>query len=145
MKAASSMSVRILVVDDFQPFREFVSAALGEKLEYRIVGEASDGLEAVNKAKGLSPDLVLLDIGLPGIDGLEAAKRIHAAVPGTKILFVSMNSNAVLVRVALSNGAKGYVLKTDAGRELVTAIEAVLQGRRFVSSGVADSGQTDSR
>ncbi len=85
----------------------------------------------------------MLDIGLPGLDGLEAAKRIHEAVPSTKILFVSMNSNAVVVRAAMSNGGSGYVLKTDSASELLTAIDTVLQGKRFVSSGVSSFESTD--
>ncbi len=135
--------VRILVVDDFKDFRDFVSTRLRHRPDLRIIGEAADGLDAVQKATELTPDLILLDIGLPGLDGLEAATRIHAAVPGTKIVFVSMNSNAVVVRAALDGGPRGYVLKADAGRELLTAIDAVLQGRRFVSSGLDGRENSD--
>ncbi len=135
------LGVRVLVVDDFQPFRESVSEILRERPDLRIIAEASDGIEAVEKATKLTPDLILLDIGLPGLDGLEAAKRIHAAVPGTKILFVSMNSN-VVVRAALDSGSTGYVFKADAGRELLIAIDAILQGRRFISSGISGRQMT---
>ena len=128
--------VRILVVEDFEPFRRYVCAALQARPEWRIIGEASDGLEAVHKAEELRPDLILLDIGLPTMDGIEAAKRISTLVPGAKVLFVSQQKNADVVAAALSNGAKGYVLKANAGRELMPAVEAVLEGRRFVGSGV---------
>jgi DNA-binding NarL/FixJ family response regulator len=140
---SSPQVASVLIVDDFQPFREAVSEILRQRPQLRIVGEASDGLEAVQKAIELMPDLILLDIGLPGIDGLEASKRIHAVVPGAKIIFVSMNGSAVIMRAALSNGATGYVLKADAGSELLTAIEAAFQGRRFVSSGLAGRIPTD--
>ena len=128
--------VRILVVEDFEPFRRYVCATLQARPEWRIIGEASDGLEAVHKAEELRPDLILLDIGLPTMDGIEAAKRISTLVPGAKVLFVSQQKNADVVAAALSNGAKGYVLKANAGRELMPAVEAVLEGRRFVGSGV---------
>jgi two-component system NarL family response regulator len=132
-----SLPARILVVDDAAFVRSAVGSLLQNRAEWQVIGEAPDGLEAVKRATELTPDLMLLDIGLPGLDGLEVAKRVHVAVPGTKILFLSMNSNAVVVRAALSNGANGYVLKIDAGRELVPAIDAVIRGRKFVSSGIA--------
>jgi DNA-binding NarL/FixJ family response regulator len=129
-------SVCILVVDDFQPFRQFVSSTLQARPEWQVICEVSDGLEAVQKAHELKPDLILLDIGLPSLSGIEAAKRIHQVVPGTKILFLTRNNDADVVRAALNDGAQGYVLKTDAGNELWSAIEAVLQGKRFISSGL---------
>jgi DNA-binding NarL/FixJ family response regulator len=83
-------SVCILVVDDFQPFRQFVSSTLQARPEWQVICEVSDGLEAVQKAQELKPDLILLDIGLPSLNGIEAAKRIHQVVPGTKILYCSL-------------------------------------------------------
>ena len=103
-------------------------------LGFQIVGEAADGLEAVQKAEELHPDVILLDIGLPGLNGIEAAKRIHQLVPDTTILFLTLSNDANLVRTALDSIAKGYVLKADAGSELWHAIEAVLQGKRYLSS-----------
>jgi DNA-binding NarL/FixJ family response regulator len=128
--------VRVLVVDDYVPFRRFVLAELGKSPELQIIGEASDGLEAIQKAAELQPDLIVLDIGLPKLNGIEAGKRIHEVVPGGKILFVTQNNDVDVVRAVLSNGASGYVLKPDAGKELLQAVEAVLQGDRFVSARV---------
>ncbi len=128
--------VRILLVDDSEPFRDIVRSMLRERPELQVSAEASDGLAAVQMAEELRPDLILLDIGLPKLNGIEAAKRIHLLVPGSVIIFLTINSNVRVVQAALSNGAKGYVLKLDTVRELYTAIEAVLQGAQFVSSGV---------
>jgi two-component system NarL family response regulator len=130
-------------VDDFQPFRQFVLSTLQERPDWQVICEVADGLEAVQKARELKPDLILLDIGLPHLSGIEAAKQICQVVPGTKILFLSQNNDADVVRAALSNGAQGYVLKADAGKELLPAIEAVLQGERFVSSGLAGRFHAD--
>jgi DNA-binding NarL/FixJ family response regulator len=128
--------VRVLVVDDFAAFRRFVSSELGKRPELQVVGEASDGLDAVQKAEDLQPDLIILDIGLPTLNGIEAAKRIHRVVPEARILFLTQNNDTDVVTAALSNGARGYVLKLDAGKQLLHAVEAVLQGDRFVSVSV---------
>jgi len=132
--------VRVLVVEDHEPFRRFLRSTLGKRPGLQLVGEASDGLEAVQKAEKLQPDLIVLDIGLPTFNGIEAARRIRKIAPQTKILFVSQESSAEVVQEALSLGALGYVLKTHAGSELLAAVEAVLEGRRFVSSGLPTSG-----
>jgi len=106
------------------------------RAELRLVGEVADGLEAVQKASELKPDLILLDIGLPKLNGIEAAKQIRQLVPDTKILFLTLINDADVPLTALRSGAHGYVLKSDAGSELLPAIEAVLQGEQYVSSGV---------
>jgi len=111
---------------------------LNRHAELQVVGEVADGLEAFQKAKELRPHLILLDIGLPYLNGIEAAKQICQVVPDTKIIFLTLNRDPDVVRAALDNGAKGYVLKEDAGSELWPAIETVLQGKQYVSSGVAD-------
>jgi len=129
-------SIRILVVDDFEPWRRSLRSMLKRRAELQVVGEVADGLAAVQKASELKPDLILLDIGLPKLDGIEAAKQIRQVLPGAKILFLTLNRDPDVVQVALDTGAKGYVLKADAGSELYPAIEAVLQGKRYVSSGV---------
>jgi two-component system nitrate/nitrite response regulator NarL len=129
-------SVRVLVVDDFEVFRRFVFSELAKRPELQVIGEASDGLEAVQKAEHLQPDLTILDIGLPTLNGIEAAKRIHSVIPTAKILFLTQNNDTDVIRAALSNGAKGYVLKVDANKQLLHAIEAVLQGGRFISVSV---------
>jgi DNA-binding NarL/FixJ family response regulator len=109
--------------------------------ELQVVGEVSDGLEAVQKASELKPDLILLDIGLPHLNGIEAAKQMHQVAPGAQILFITGISDADVIKAALSNGAKGCVLKADTGRELLPAIEAVLRGRHYVSSSLMDRVQ----
>ncbi len=128
--------VRTLVVDDSEPFRRFVCSTLERRPELQVIGEASDGLEAVQKAEELRPDLILLDIGLPTLNGIEAAHRISNLVPGATILFLSQETDAEVVAAALSNGAGGYVLKLDAILELLPAVESVLRGQRFISTGV---------
>jgi DNA-binding NarL/FixJ family response regulator len=130
----SSAVIRILVVDDFEPFRRFLCETLQARPELQVVGEASDGLQAVQKAEELQPDLILLDIGLPKLNGIEAAHRISELVPSATILFISQNNDTDLVAAALSNGAKGYVLKQNANRELLPAVATVLQGDHFVSA-----------
>jgi DNA-binding NarL/FixJ family response regulator len=113
--------------------------------ELCVVAEVGDGLEAVQKAQELKPDLILLDIALPKLDGIEAAHRIRQVAPSTKVIFLTLNSDKDLVRAALSTGAHGYVLKTHAGRELLTAVARILGGGDFVSSGIEgdDSRQTE--
>ena len=140
---AGTWSVRILVVDDYEPFRQFIRSTLGKRSEWRIVAEVSDGLEAVHKAEELRPDLILLDIGLPTLNGIEAARRIRRLSPKTKILFVSQESSPVVVQEALSSKALGYIVKAHAGSELLAAMEAVLKGQQFIGSGLSDCDFTD--
>jgi DNA-binding NarL/FixJ family response regulator len=127
--------VRILVVDDLEPMRKSVCAALREGRDLLVIGEASDGLEAVQKAVELKPDLVLMDIGLPSQNGIEAARQIFNLVPETKILFLSQETSAEVMQEALSFGASGYVVKVNAGIDLLPAIEAAISGRQFISGG----------
>lgn len=126
-------SVRILVVDDLEPWRRFASLTLRKKPGLLIVGEASNGTEAFQKAVELEPDLILLGIGLPSLDGIESARRIRAMVPEAKIIFLSDESSVDVVQEAMSFGAWGYVFKTMAAIELLTAVETVLSGLKFVS------------
>jgi len=125
-----------LVVDDFELFRRFVCSKLESRPDLQLVGEASDGLEAVEKAQALKPDLILLDIGLPRLNGIEAAHRISRLIPNTAILFLSQICDVDVVQEALSNGAKGYVWKQDVGKDLLPAVDAALGGVHFVSSGI---------
>jgi CheY-like chemotaxis protein len=126
--------VRVLIVDDYQPWRQAVRSLLERHTSLQIVGSVTDGIEAVGKADELKPDLVLLDIGLPRLNGIDAAMRIQKAASGTKILFVTTSSSAAVAQHALSGGADGYVLKSNAFQELWRAIQTVLEGRRYVSS-----------
>jgi DNA-binding NarL/FixJ family response regulator len=100
---------------------------------FEVVGVASDGLEAVLKAAELHPDLVLLDIGMPKLNGIEALRQIREIAPQSRILFLSQELDPVLVQIALGAGGHGYVAKLDAERELFTAVEAVMLGKKFVS------------
>jgi DNA-binding NarL/FixJ family response regulator len=106
---------------------------IGAYSELHVIGEASDGLQAVQKAEELQPDLILLDIGMPTLNGIEAAHRISRLVPAAKILFVSQDNDTDVVAAAFSDGAKGYLRKQNANTELLFAVEAVSRGDRFVS------------
>ena len=129
-------AIRVLVVDDYEPFRRFVCTILEARPELQVIGEASDGLQAVQKAAELQPDLILLDIGMPTINGIEAAHRIFRLAPNATIQFVSQETDPDVVAEAMSNGARGYVYKQHANKELLPAIETVLRGDRFVSGGL---------
>jgi DNA-binding NarL/FixJ family response regulator len=131
--------IRILIVEDFAAFRRLMCSILGKRQHFQVVCEVSDGLEAVRKAEELKPDLILLDIGLPTQNGLNAAREIDKVAPKSKIIFVSQESSADLVQEALSL-AQGYVVKTKLESDLLAAVEAVLDGRRFVSSGLITEG-----
>ena len=137
------MPVRVLVVDDYQLWRRFIRKMVQEVPELQIIGEASDGDEAVQKAIQLRPDLTLLDIGLPTLSGIEAARRIRERSPNAKILFVSEQRSQDVVLEGLEAGS-GYVIKSNAPRELFPAIKTVLAGGCFVSPCVAGSHSSDS-
>jgi DNA-binding NarL/FixJ family response regulator len=126
-------TVRILVVDDFALFRQSVVELLGKRPELQVVGEASDGLEALQRAVELRPDLILLDIGLPSLNGIQVAREMRSLAPESRIIFLSQESSADVVQEALSLDAWGYVVKTKAPVDLFAAVEAVLSGRTFVS------------
>lgn len=133
------MNMRILVADDFAPWRRFVSLLLlSRNPGWQIACEVSDGVEAVRRAEELRPDLILLDIGLPRLDGIEAARQIRQTACDLRILFLSGFDSLDIVEAALSTGADGYVVKVDAGRELTEAVEAVFHGKRFVSERLRD-------
>jgi DNA-binding NarL/FixJ family response regulator len=125
------MTYRVLVVEDFAPFRRFVSLILGNRPEFEIIGEVADGLEAVEKAEKLKPDLILLDIGLPTLNGLDVARRIRKIAPESKILFVTQETSADVVEEAFELGS-GFVVKSKAANDFLIAIETVLSGKRFI-------------
>ena len=102
-----------------------------------MIGDVADGIQAVEKAQELDPDLILLDIGLPRLNGLQAARQILKCNPQSRIVFLSQESSAEVVREALNLGACGYVVKSQAGSELLPAIKAALEGKRFISSGLS--------
>jgi DNA-binding NarL/FixJ family response regulator len=133
---------RILVVEDYEPFRQFVCLSLQHRAEWQVI-QASNGLEAVRKARELQPDLVLIDISLPELSGIEAAKRIRKLAPHAKLLFISQESDPDIVGETFRLGARGYVHKLLALNDLLPAIEAVLGGKRFVSSGLEFNNGAD--
>jgi DNA-binding NarL/FixJ family response regulator len=126
--------VRVLIVDDFDPWRVFVVQHLNDQPHVRVLGCAADGLDGMQKAEELQPDLILLDISLPKLNGIELARKVRKLVPKAKILFLSSNSDPDVVRAAFCAGGAGYVLKVDAGGALLAGMEAVLLGKQFVSS-----------
>lgn len=137
-KTFGSMApLKTLLVDDFEPFRRFVLSLLQIHPEFDVVGHASDGLEAVQKAEQLQPDVVLLDIGLPVLNGIEAGQQIRRLSPNSKIVFVSQESSLDVVEEALRVAGQAYVLKADAVRELLVGIEAVRKGEEFISRRLA--------
>jgi DNA-binding NarL/FixJ family response regulator len=131
--------VRILIVDDFDLWKGFVIARLRERPDLTIVGFASDGMQAVQKAEELQPDLVLLDMMLPKLNGIESARHIRRVAPLAKILFVSSESDSESIQTAFQAGGSGYVSKMEAAAGLLAGIDAVLRGERFVSPGLAYS------
>ncbi len=123
--------VQILVVDDYEPFRRFLHRKLQSRPELQIVSEASDGVQAVRKAEELQPDLILLDIGLPKLNGIEAARQIRKSAPRSRIIFVSQESSPDIVQEALSLGTCGYVVKSEAEHDLLATVDAVLECRQL--------------
>jgi len=126
------------VVDDYEPWRRFIRLTLLAQERLQIVAEVADGPEALQQAQELKPDLILLDIGLPTSNGIEVARRIRDLSPQSRILFVSENRSPDIMKEALTTGADGYVIKSQAASDLLRAVNAVLAGGRFVSSHVAD-------
>jgi DNA-binding NarL/FixJ family response regulator len=123
--------VRVLVVDDYASFRNVLCSLLSKRSDLLVVAEASDGLVAVQRAEELKPDLVVLDLRMPNLYGLEASRRIRELPPNSKIIIVSTESYTHLAQDALRSGAAGYVMKADISDQLLPAIEAVLQGKRW--------------
>lgn len=135
--------MRILIADDHEGWRHQARSLLQAEPRWQVIAEASDGSEAVQKAAELKPDLVLLDIGLPKLNGIEAARRIRELSPDSKIIFLSLYNSPDVVQAALRTGALGYVYKADAQSELLPAVDAVLRSKRFVSSSLKNYGFTD--
>jgi DNA-binding NarL/FixJ family response regulator len=136
-------SIRVLIADDNEGWRRQIRSLLQPRPEWQVIAEAVDGSEAVQKAEELKPDVILLDLGLPKLNGIEAARKIRQRSPSSKIVFLSQNNDFDVVRAALGTGAQGYVCKTDAGRALLPAADAALRGRQFVSSSIKGYESTD--
>jgi DNA-binding NarL/FixJ family response regulator len=129
--------LRILIADDHELFRRGVAAELTQVPGWVVAAEATNGRDAVALAASLKPDIVVLDLTMPELNGLEAARQIILADPSARILILTAHESDQLVREVLSAGAKGYVLKSDAGKTLVTALQALLEGGSFFTSNVA--------
>ena len=126
-------TIRLLLVDDYEHWRNYVRLLLLKRPECQVIGEASDGPEAVQKAEELKPDLILLDIGLPTLNGIEAARRIRVLSPNSKIIFLSVEDSLDIVHTAMNTGGGlGYVHKADAQSDLLRSIDAVLRGEQFI-------------
>ena len=126
-------SIRILVVDDHEIARRGIRSVLRGNANIEIVGEAADGEQGIRLAGELHPDIVLLDVSLPGMSGMEAAPAIRTASPNSRIIFVSQHISRTLAEKALKEGASGYVVKSDAGLDLLPAVQAVREGHTFIS------------
>src|SRR5271166_5397841 len=134
-------SVRILVVDDYDDWRRLICSILATRPDFEVIGEAVNGQDAVQKAHALQPDLILLDIGLPILNGIEAAQRIREVSRESRVLVISETRLAEIAEEAFRSGVAGYVVKSGAGSELLNAVEAVLRGKRFISALLSGSAQ----
>jgi DNA-binding NarL/FixJ family response regulator len=135
-KLVAVSQLRTLVVEDYKPFLDYVTSTLREWPNTQVVGEAQDGLVGVELAAALQPDLILLDIGLPGLNGIQAARRIRNLAPNARIIFLTQESSPEIVHEALNLGAGAFVSKSRCLKDLPAAIEAVLRGEKFVSDGL---------
>jgi len=131
------MAFRILVADDHEVVRRGLCALLQAQPDWEVCGEAGDGREALEKTQKLKPDVVILDIGMPSLNGLEATRQILKSNPHTKILILTLHDSDQVVREVLNAGARGFLLKSDAARDLVAAVEALRRDKTYFTSKVA--------
>jgi len=125
-----------MVVDDFAPWRRFLNTLMIVTPEWQISGEAVTGAEALEKVRELEPDLVLLDIDLPDINGIDVARQLQTIAPNAKVIFLTAESSPEIVRAALDTGALGYLLKAQVVNELLPALKSVFAGKNFISQGI---------
>ena len=133
------MSIRILLADDQELILDGLRALLEREPDLRVVGEHKDGHQALSAARDLEPDVVVMDIGMPGLDGIEVTRRIAAELLGVKVLILSVHKESDVIRSAFEAGAAGYLLKDCATEELVRGIRVVRAGKSFVSSTIANT------
>lgn len=132
------MAFRILVADDHELVRRGLRSILQRKDEWEVCGEAQDGMQAVEQAKRLKPDVVVIDIGMPNLNGLDATRQIVKALPQTRVLVLTLYDSEEMVQEVLAAGARGYMLKSDAAQDLVTAVDALRRNQTFFTPKVAD-------
>jgi two-component system, NarL family, nitrate/nitrite response regulator NarL len=135
------MPVRVLIVEDSDVVRHSVCSLLQDSANFDVVGEANDGVQGISQTKTLQPDVILLDLSMPILNGLGAAPRMLQVSPDSKILMFSYYDSAHIVTASLNAGALGYVVKSDAGKDLLAGLLATSLGKQFVSSGVVAGGQ----
>ena len=140
MKVFEMAAIRVLLVDDHEVARRGIRSVLARDANLDVIAETADGEEAVKKAGELHPAVILLDISLPGISGIQAARRIRIVSPETRIIFLSQHDSVQIAKDALSVGAHGYVVKSDAGHDLLAAITAAQEDRTFVSRSLVARG-----
>lgn len=138
-----TMTVRILVVDDHPVVRHGLRTLLGIRPEWEVIDEAQDGIEALDKATSLKPDVIVLDVSMPRMDGLEACRRIRKSAPEIEILILTQHDSPQMMREALRAGARGYVVKSNVARDLPAAVEAVSQHKPFTSLKNGEGGGSD--
>jgi len=136
------MPVRVLIVEDSEEIRQSVCSMLQDSADFRVIGEANDGVQGINQSQTLQSDVILLDLSMPILSGLGAAPRMLQVSPDSKILMFSHYDSAHIVTASLNAGALGYVVKSDAGKDLMAGLLATSQSKQFVSSGVVAAGQT---
>jgi DNA-binding NarL/FixJ family response regulator len=129
---------RVLVADDYEPWRRQIDEVIRDHPQWQIAGEASNGFDAVAKARALAPDLILLDISLPGLNGIDAARQILTFAREARILFMSEHRSWDIISAAMLAGARGYIAKMEVGRDLMSAMEAIVDGRRVVSAALLE-------
>lgn len=132
------MTVRVLLVDDHRIFRESLRILLAQMPNILVVGEAGDGQEAIELARQLVPDIVCMDIGMPGINGIKATRELRTVCPAVKVIALSTHADNVYVMDMMAAGASGYVTKAESGQELLRAIEAVGNGHQYLCAGITD-------
>src|SRR5271156_3845292 len=130
-------TMKVLIADDHEIVRKGLRAILEGQRECEVVGEAADGRNAVTMAKDLVPDVVVMDLSMPSLNGLEATRQILKMRPQTKVLILTMHESDSVIREVLDAGARGYILKTDAGRDLVTAVDSLRRNKTFFTSRVS--------
>jgi DNA-binding NarL/FixJ family response regulator len=132
------VAIRVLIADDHRIVCEGLTALLSQQQDMEVVATVTDGREALAAARTLAPDVVIMDVSMPGMNGIEAAERLRAERPGTRIIMLSMHDTVEHVYRALAAGAEGYIMKESAGREVVAAVRSVMAGKRFLSRRLLD-------